>query len=107
MHEVGSGRVLYVDVSERTSRIDDLAEDVISKYIGGMGVNNYLAHQLVRPGTAPLSAESRIIIGAGLLGGTAAPASGKIMATYKMPANGAWGLPTAAAIWGPFYDGPD
>jgi aldehyde:ferredoxin oxidoreductase len=91
MNEVGSGRVLYVDVSERTSHIDDLAEDVISKYIGGMGVNNYLAHQMVRPGTAPLSAESRIIIGAGLLGGTSAPASGKIMATYKMPANGALG----------------
>lgn len=84
--------VLYVDLSASASRTEELPEEVTRRYLGGFGTGCVLAERLMPPQIAALSPENAIIFCAGVLGGTMAPATGKIGAIYKQPMNGAIGV---------------
>ena len=62
-------------------------------YVGGFGINQRLAYDLIRPEVEALDPANPIIFAAGVLGGTTAPASSKVMATTKFPITGAIGTP--------------
>jgi aldehyde:ferredoxin oxidoreductase len=79
------GKVLYVDLTSGGIETQRLDEKVAKEFLGGWGINNRLAYDLLKPGTDPLSPDNPIILGAGPLCGTLTPASGKCMATMKLP----------------------
>ncbi|MFH1640255.1 MAG: aldehyde ferredoxin oxidoreductase N-terminal domain-containing protein [Chloroflexota bacterium] len=85
------GRILYVDLSKRAIRTEDLDLHMAKKYLGGQGINTRLIYDLLKPGTDPLSPENVIILGAGALCGTPAIGASKILATTRFPLNGAVG----------------
>ncbi len=79
-----AGRILVVDLSNRVIKEETLTEEDARLYIGGFGLNALLAERYVNRGCAPFSEENALIIGAGVLGGTPAPGTGKIhMATKQ------------------------
>jgi aldehyde:ferredoxin oxidoreductase len=88
-------RVLYVNLSDGSSRVEPIDPSLPRDLIGGYGINNKLAYDLMRPGTDPLSPENLIIIGAGPFAGTLVPGSAKVVITTRFPINGAFA--TAAA----------
>lgn len=79
------GKILYVDLTSGEIETQRLDENVVKEFLGGWGINYRLEYDLLKPGTDPLSPDNPIIIGVGLLCGTLAPASGKCMATMKLP----------------------
>jgi aldehyde:ferredoxin oxidoreductase len=87
--------VLYVDLTSGESRKEPLSTELIQGFLGGYGINNRLAFELISPQVDPLSPENRVILGAGPFCGTLVPGSAKIMATTRFPLNGAFA--TAAA----------
>ena len=84
------GRVLHVDLTARTSRVEDVDEDVYRKFLGGYGLGAWLMWKHFPAGTEPLAPESCFAICSGLLTGTKTPFSGRIQIVGKSPLTGTW-----------------
>ena len=82
------GRILYVDLSRRKISKKPLPKDLISRFIGGRGINAKLLWDLSKPGIDPLSPENPLIVGTGPLTGTIVPLTGRTTVTTKSPATG-------------------
>ena len=90
-----AGNILNVDLTTGEVKKEPLDFELVNDYIGGWGINNRLAYDLIEPGIDPLSPENPIIIGAGVCVGTMVPASAKLFLTTKFPLNGAVGTATS------------
>ncbi|MHA1249692.1 MAG: aldehyde ferredoxin oxidoreductase N-terminal domain-containing protein, partial [Candidatus Helarchaeota archaeon] len=78
-------KVLKIDLSNETWETEILEDEIIEQYLGGFGVNYYLAYKLIKPKIDPFDENSPIIIGAGACVGTNIPGASKIFATTKSP----------------------
>ena len=77
------GKILRVDLSSGEIKKEPLDIELARKFLGGWGMNQWLAYQLVKPGEHQFSPGSPIIIGAGPLVGTLAPTCCKVAVTMK------------------------
>ncbi|MDY6918374.1 MAG: aldehyde ferredoxin oxidoreductase N-terminal domain-containing protein [Chloroflexota bacterium] len=85
-----AGQVLYVDLTKRHIATETLDEGLVRQYIGGWGITNRLAYDLIPPHVDPLSPENCIIIGTGPFTGTIVPGSAELLVTSRFPLNGAY-----------------
>ncbi len=85
-----AGNILYVNLTSGSIRKEPLDAEMAKTYIGGAGINNKLAYDLIPPDAEPLSPENAIILGTGPFNGTMIPGSSEIMTIYKSPLNGAF-----------------
>lgn len=69
-----AGHILYVDLTRGKVNKEPLDPELVKEFIGGWGITNRLAYDLIPPNTDPLSAENCIIIGTGPFTGTIVPA---------------------------------
>lgn len=94
MSEMGlggyAGRVLYIDLTSGTVAREPLDPELARTFIGGWGITNKLACDLIPPDADPLSPENRIIIGTGPFSGTIVPGSAELVVTSRFPLNGAY-----------------
>lgn len=90
-----AGRILYVDLASGDVQKEPLAPELARDYLGGAGINARLAYDLIKPGLDAFSPENVLIIGAGPLVGTLAPATPKTDAATKSPLTGTLGLSTS------------
>lgn len=81
------GRYLVVDLKDKTWRVEDLPEDIMTDYLGGRGIGTKLLYDLQEGKVDPLSPENNFIIFTGPLGGTNSPGSSRIMFVTKSPLN--------------------
>ncbi len=82
------GKVLHVDLTSGEQETRALDLNAARDYVGGLGLNAWLMEQFYVTGTAPLSPDNPIILGAGPLVGTDTPGAAKIVATTRFPLNG-------------------
>ena len=80
--------MLKVDLSNRSSDIEEIPGDVIRKYIGGRGLGAYLLYKSVPAGADPLGEENHIIFTAGPVNGTSLYYSPKSNMNTKSPLTG-------------------
>jgi aldehyde:ferredoxin oxidoreductase len=80
-----AGKILYVNLTNGKTTTEHLDKNIAAQYLGGIGINQRLAYDLLKADTDPFSAENPIIIGVGPLCGTLAPGSGKVLTTMKLP----------------------
>lgn len=85
-----AGNILYIDLTRGNIRKEPLDAEMARTYIGGAGINNKLAYDLIPPDVDPLSPQNAIIIGTGPFNGTMIPGSSQTMIIYKSPLNGAF-----------------
>lgn len=76
-------KILRVDMSHLTTRLDELPEDWI--VVGGRGLSARILNKEVSPSTNPLAAEAKLVIAGGPLAGTLAPSCGRISVGAKSP----------------------
>src|SRR4030042_3491684 len=76
--------MLEVDLTQETSRVVDVTEDV-KKYLGGRGLANKLIWDLVPQGADPLSPENILHIGVGPITGLIGT---KTILSFKSPLTG-------------------
>ena len=84
-----AGRVLHVNLSTGDIHPEPLDMDLAKAFIGGVGLNNRLAYDAIKPGLDPFSPDNAIILGNGPFAGTPIPGAGKLYATAKVPMTGA------------------
>lgn len=85
-----AGSILYVDLTTQSIRKEPYNFEAAKGLIGGYGMNNKLAYDLMRPGVDAFSPENTIVIGTGPFTGTLVPGAGKLLVTTKFPLNGAF-----------------
>jgi aldehyde:ferredoxin oxidoreductase len=69
-------KIAYVDLTTSQVNIASIPIEMREKYLGGRGLDTYLLYNHLKAGVDPLSPENVVVVGAGLLGGMLAPASG-------------------------------
>ena len=85
------GRILKVDLSNGATEVFALEDDWLRDYIGGEGLGMRLYWDYLDPDRDVFDPQEPLIFTTGPLTGTAAPASGRTVLTFRSPATGAVG----------------
>ncbi len=81
-------QLLKINLSNRSSDIEDIPKEIIRQYIGGRGVGAYLLYQSVPPKADPLGEENHLIFTAGPASGSGLYYSSKANVNTKSPLTG-------------------
>ena len=81
-------RILRIDLSGRSYRIEDIPDKIISQYLGGRGLGAYLLYNSVPAGIDPLGEQNHLIFTAGPSNGTKLAYSSKTAVNTKSPLTG-------------------
>lgn len=84
------GRVLIVDLTAHTSRVEEVEESVYQQFLGGYGLGAYLMWKHFPAGADALAPDACFAIVSGLLTGARTPFSGRIQIVGKSPLTGTW-----------------
>lgn len=93
--------VLRVNLSTKGIKKEPVSEGLVQEYIGGRGFIARILYDELKPGTAPLSAENKVVIAPGAMSGTFLPGSGKVHFGTKSPATGGYGDSNMGGHFGP------
>lgn len=94
------GKILRVDLSKRCLWDEKLNEDILRKYIGGVGLGAYYLYKETDERTDPLGPENRLIFTTGPFTLSGIPSSGRHSVVAKSPLTGIWGESDVGGFWG-------
>jgi len=95
------GKILEVDLTERTILARELDPGVASAYIGGKGLAARILYDELPAGCDPFSPDNLLVFTTGPLTGTLAPGSGRCIVATKSPATGGWLDSNCGGFFGP------
>jgi aldehyde:ferredoxin oxidoreductase len=96
-----TGKLLRVDLSKGTSKVETIPAEWQREYIGGRGLGDrYLCEEL-DPKVDPLSPENKLIFATGPLTGTPVSCGARYMVVTKGPLTGAITTSNSGGHWGP------
>ncbi len=96
-----SRKIAYINLTTGDIEIKEIPRELREKYLGGRGIDIYLLYNLIKPGTDPLGPDNVLLVSAGLLTGTPAPASSRTHVGGKSPLTGAVGSSNMGGFFGP------
>jgi len=96
-----TGKVLRIDLSERSHRIEELEPEMPAMFLGGRGFNSKRLYDEVEPGTDPLGPGNRLFISTGPLVGTMFPTASRFNISAKSPQTGILGDSNAGGHFAP------
>jgi aldehyde:ferredoxin oxidoreductase len=83
--------ILRIDLTEKTTSIQVVSNEVLSQYLGGSSLGARLLFPLLTHDLDPLSPDAPLLFITGPLTGTLGPAVGRLVICAKSPATGLWG----------------
>jgi aldehyde:ferredoxin oxidoreductase len=86
-----TGRIAFVDLTERTSRVEPLDPELARRYIGSTGINSHLLAELAGTSGTAWDADNPLIVGVGPLVGTLVPGASRTSITTRSPIFGGYG----------------
>ncbi len=95
------GKILWIDLSTEKLEEQELPEEDYRAYLGGYGLATKLIYENMTKNIEPLSPESIFGFFPGLLTGTTAPLTGRVMVAGKSPLTGTWGDSNCGGYFGP------
>jgi aldehyde:ferredoxin oxidoreductase len=93
-------KFLRVDLTNRRVAIEDLGEDLLRKYMGGVGIEAKILYEETGPETSPLSPENILMAVTGPFTGTGVPTSGRHHVVARSPLTGLFGESNVGGSWG-------
>ncbi len=78
------GRVLTVNLDDRSSKIMEIEPEILTKFIGGPGLAAWLYGQMVKRDVVPLDPASPFFILTGPMTGTPVPFSGRHLPPFNI-----------------------
>lgn len=97
------GKVLRVNLTNRSWKLEDLDLEVAKKYLGSRGLGVKIMMDEVPVNVDPFSPENKLIIASGGLTGAPLPTSGRFMAITKSPLTGTIAIANSGGQWGPQF----
>ncbi|MCC7370962.1 MAG: hypothetical protein IT306_21285 [Chloroflexi bacterium] len=97
-----TARLLRVNLTTGTTRDEEVAPEILRKWLGGTGLGVHYLMQEVQPGTRWDDAENPVFICTGPLAGTRVSGTGTVSVVFKGPMNGLAGATQANGYLGAF-----
>ncbi|SHJ79011.1 aldehyde:ferredoxin oxidoreductase [Anaerobranca californiensis DSM 14826] len=94
------GKILRVNLTEKTFKVEDLDLELAKKFIGGRGLGEKLFMDEVDPKVDPLSPENKFLVVTGPLTGTPTPTGGRYMVVTKSPLSDTIACSNSGGFWG-------
>jgi len=94
-----TGRLLRVDVTDRTHEVEEIPQEEYSKFLGSRGLNMARLFDELSEKTDPMGPENKVIFGTGLLDGTLVPGT-RFNVSCKSPQTGLVGDANAGGFFG-------
>jgi aldehyde:ferredoxin oxidoreductase len=95
-----AGKLLYVDLNQKRTKIEDLPNGLCENYIGGNGFAIRLLYSHTKSMTDPLGPDNALIFAVGPFAGTMVPTSGKYIVQAKSPLTNFMGESVSSGTWG-------
>ncbi|MBI6874634.1 aldehyde ferredoxin oxidoreductase family protein [Clostridium aciditolerans] len=95
-----NGKVLRINLSDKTFKLEVLDIDKAKKYLGARGLGVKTLFDEVDPKIDPLSPDNKFIVATGPLTGTPVPTSGRFMVITKSPLTGTIAIANSGGKWG-------
>jgi aldehyde:ferredoxin oxidoreductase len=92
-------QILTIDLTRPDFEFEELQPQGWPAIIGGRGLNSWLLYKGLEQGATPLGPENRLILSAGMLAGTGAPASSRLHISALSPASGLMGSSNAGGYF--------
>ncbi|GIW81835.1 MAG: aldehyde ferredoxin oxidoreductase [Gemmatales bacterium] len=96
-----TGRLLRVNLTDGTSKVEDIPESWLRDYIGGRGVADRYLWEEMDPTVDPFSPENKLIFATGPLTGTPVSCGARYMVVTKGALTGAITTSNSGGHWGP------
>jgi aldehyde:ferredoxin oxidoreductase len=87
-----AGKVLRINLSDRTAKEEQLSEEMARDFIGGAGFGIKHLFDEVKPGIDPLGPDNILVFAPGPFTGAGVPCSSRMAVTGKSPLTGAVGM---------------
>ncbi|MFW9927222.1 MAG: aldehyde ferredoxin oxidoreductase N-terminal domain-containing protein, partial [Candidatus Thorarchaeota archaeon] len=105
-----NGRILWVNLTKKTSSVEELPPDVYNDYVGGKGLGAYLLYRELESGVDPLGPRNILLFMSGPLQGLPSVMNGRWVLVTKSPLTGLFvdshcGGPLGREIKNAGYDG--
>ena len=96
-----TGKLLRVDLTSGTSKVEDIPHAWMEEYVGGRGVADRYLYEEMDPAVDPLSPENKLIFATGPLTGTPVPCGARYMVVTKGALTNAITTSNSGGFWGP------
>jgi aldehyde:ferredoxin oxidoreductase len=96
-----TSKILWVDLTASSLRIEEFDEDFYRLYPGGKALAGYLVLRETPAHTDPLGPENVFVLAVGLLTGSPLATATRFTAAARSPLTGAYGESEAGGFWGP------
>ena len=93
-----TGKILYVDLSNRKIEIEEHDEAFYRTYLGGRGIGYHYLMQKVPPKIDPFAPENILVLATGVMTGAPLPAACRFTAAGKSPLTGSAGESAAHPV---------
>ena len=96
-----NGRILHVDLSNRSVIEEKLPEEIYRKYLTGYGLGAYILNRDMESGADPLGEDNILGITTGIFNSHSVPLGGRFQVVAKSPLTGGWGDADCGGKFGP------
>jgi aldehyde:ferredoxin oxidoreductase len=93
------GKLLRINLSSRNVYEEEIREDALRKFIGGVGLAAKIIYNEVNPEKSAFDPENKIVFMTGPLTGTLVPCTGRYVVCAKSPLTDAWGEAHSGGFW--------
>ncbi|HSW58325.1 MAG TPA: aldehyde ferredoxin oxidoreductase family protein [Dehalococcoidales bacterium] len=79
------GKILRINLTQKTSSTEDLPQEILKKFMGGVGFAFSYLYKEFKPGTDPLDKDNLLILAVGPLNATGTPCANRMVVASKSP----------------------
>lgn len=94
------GKLLRINLTDRTIKVEDLDLELAKKFVGGRGLGTKMLYDEIDPKIDALSPENKLFFINGPLSGTPTPTGGRYMVVTKSPLSGTIASSNSGGTWG-------
>ncbi len=95
------GKILRVDLTAETTSVEEPADLVYRRYMGGGGLASYFLLRELKPGVDPLGPENMLVFMTSVIGSGQLSGTNRFSVVAKSPLTNAFGESEAGGYWGP------
>ncbi len=96
-----TAKILHVDLGTRTTRVEEIPEPTLRRYLGGGGLAAYLLLRDMPPGVDPLGPDNILVFTTSIINGLSLSGTNRYTAAAKSPLTGGYGESEAGGWWAP------
>ena len=96
-----TAKLLHADLTTRQTRVEEVPELTLRKYLGGGAMAAHILLRELQPGVDPLGQDNVLVFMTSVINGLSLSGTNRYTAAAKSPLTGGYGESEAGGWWGP------